>query len=535
MSTSINERGNVLIGMQFINRVFLFSVNITNLIKLTYISKNTNGRSLGNGKGAAWLENGTIAAILVNTYSLSYQWSSSQIFLYDIQTNGYNSNSTPLSVFPNNHQILPQSLNSIFLNIISSPLSLALLDYQGSILIFVPTPPDFYLSVSNTGSMPLIIPQQPCMPGTYNYQTGNIDRILCPTGQKSRMEVYRGVNFDRSTIESYEKAIGKNRIWDQFTSTSKNRKVAEGFGNTLFIIDTSSCGGIDISSYTAFPHEEEVVLSPGTAFKVVAANYSKSGKYYIYLELLSEVRIVLLGKTGTGKSSFGNTILGEERFEADCDSESITKKCSVGVRLFNDKKMVIVDTPGFFDTKLPKEELQIEVAGSYQITAPGPHVFLVVVELGRFTEEEERAVEWVTKIFGDQAIDYCIIVFTHLDKINKGKKRKSVNEYLENANPALMKLIDRCDKRFIAVDNFASDTVKEETVKDLLDKISKMIVENGERYYTTSEFQQVATELQKAVKETKGKFNSVKPDGTVNLLPVVYEFIKKRLFHVRDT
>ena len=83
MSVSIDDQGNVLVGMQFINRAFLFSVNITNPIRLNYISRYTNGRSLGNGKSVAWLDNG-IAAILINVYSLDYQWSLSQIFLFDI-------------------------------------------------------------------------------------------------------------------------------------------------------------------------------------------------------------------------------------------------------------------------------------------------------------------------------------------------------------------------------------------------------------------------------------------------------------------
>ncbi|CAF3368058.1 unnamed protein product [Rotaria sp. Silwood2] len=107
MSVSINRYGDVLVGMQHINRVLLLSVNISNPIQLTYVSRNTNGRSLGNGKGVAWLNKGNMTAILVNTYSLSYRRLSSQIYFYDMQSNIYNSNSTPLSIFPNYHQLLP--------------------------------------------------------------------------------------------------------------------------------------------------------------------------------------------------------------------------------------------------------------------------------------------------------------------------------------------------------------------------------------------------------------------------------------------
>ncbi|UJR37598.1 hypothetical protein I4U23_030295 [Adineta vaga] len=184
MSVSINEYGDVLVGMQFINRVFLFSVNITKPTKLNFISRHTNGRTLGNGKNIAWLQNG-IAALIVNVYSLDYIWSTSQIHIYGIQSDGYNSNSTPLSVFPNNHQKLPTSIDPVFLNIVSSPSSLALLDNRGHIIIFLPTLPGFYLTIQETGTMPLITTAQPCLAGTYKNQSGIHDCTLCPVGTKN--------------------------------------------------------------------------------------------------------------------------------------------------------------------------------------------------------------------------------------------------------------------------------------------------------------------------------------------------------------
>ena len=170
--------------MQFINRVFLLSINITNPIRLNYISRYTNGRSLGNGKSVTWLDNG-IGAILINVYTLDYQWSSSQIFFFDIYEQGYISNSTPLSIFPNSHQLRPSSFSSIFLNIISTPSSLALLDDQGHILIFTPTQPEFYSFVEYTGSTPFITSSKPCIPGTFKNKIGVHDCVLCPTGTKN--------------------------------------------------------------------------------------------------------------------------------------------------------------------------------------------------------------------------------------------------------------------------------------------------------------------------------------------------------------
>ena len=184
MSVDINRNGSVLVGMQFVNRVFLFTVNVTRPVRLNYINRNTNGRSLGNGKNVAWLDNG-IAAVLLNTYSLNYQWLSSSIYFYDIQSYGWNSNSIPLSTFPNTHQLLPTSFNMIFLNIISTPSSVALQDNAGNILIFSLTPAGYYPFVQDLGSIPVFTTPKPCLAGTYKNQPGVHDCLLCPNGTKN--------------------------------------------------------------------------------------------------------------------------------------------------------------------------------------------------------------------------------------------------------------------------------------------------------------------------------------------------------------
>ena len=185
MSVSIDKNRQVLVGMQFINRVFLLSINISNPIHLNFVSRYTNGRTIGNGKSVAWSDNG-IAAILVNLYTMNYIWTMSQVFIFDIYATGYISTTIPLSVFPNSRQTLPSSFSSVFLNVVSSPSSaLALLDDKGNILIFTPTEPEYYPNVQDTGRMPFVTSAAPCKAGFFKNKSGVHDCVLCPSGTKN--------------------------------------------------------------------------------------------------------------------------------------------------------------------------------------------------------------------------------------------------------------------------------------------------------------------------------------------------------------
>ncbi|CAL1546727.1 unnamed protein product [Lymnaea stagnalis] len=207
-------------------------------------------------------------------------------------------------------------------------------------------------------------------------------------------------------------------------------------------------------------------------------------------EVTKDLELLLLGKTGNGKSATGNSLLLCKAFKAGASASSLTSEVTFEYAQYKDRAMKVVDAPGVGDTRGTSEEalhmVAEKLADAITANPQGYHAFLLVLRYGvRFTEEDVNAITMLKRIFGASFVKkFCVLILTCGDIFEQDYQDTgtSFQDWCNEQTGCFATIRDECDNRVLLFNNYERDPRKKERQLDELIAVVDKILLRGRRY-----------------------------------------------------
>ncbi|KAF7658074.1 hypothetical protein LDENG_00017560 [Lucifuga dentata] len=199
----------------------------------------------------------------------------------------------------------------------------------------------------------------------------------------------------------------------------------------------------------------------------------------------ADLRLVILGRRGAGKSSAVCTILGQQILQS---SQQDPEDCHKTSGEAAGRQMVVVTSPDWFSSGCIPDKRRCQISSFMALSSPGPHAFLLCVPVNQPADGEAQALDAMEKLFGPSAVNkHTIVLFTHMDELEEGE---SLEEYLITWRKDLLELVERCGDRYHALETRRGEAEDRKAVEELLEKVEQAVKESGTQHFICPLYQE---------------------------------------------
>ena len=186
-------------------------------------------------------------------------------------------------------------------------------------------------------------------------------------------------------------------------------------------------------------------------------------------ETREELTFVLIGALGSGKSSTGNSILGQKHFKVSTGTMPVTNRVERESVTRNGLNITVVDTPGLENvSSFPSIKNGID--DMLHRNKPTNIIYLITIKIGRYTKEEREILDHIFKNQRSMMRNPMIIFTNRNELVDEDRPAdQNVDAWIEK-NPSLLKLINNNKLKYLAFEN--KRPIEEETDQQVTNLLS---------------------------------------------------------------
>ncbi|KAJ8284526.1 hypothetical protein COCON_G00033760 [Conger conger] len=215
---------------------------------------------------------------------------------------------------------------------------------------------------------------------------------------------------------------------------------------------------------------------------------------------LPEVRIVLLGERGAGKSTIANIILGRELF----NTERVTGECQKKTGQVAGQEITVVDTPGWNGVSEHEtlDWVKEEIVQSVNLCPPGPHALLLVIPVGS-SMNRKTTVKKHLELLSGRVWRHTIVLFSRTKELGE----MSISQHIER-DKDLQWIVEKCGNRYHVInDLILCDGTQ---VTQLLTEIEEMVEGNGGWHFSLRMYLELEKQIIHCHKKREKKLKHMK-------------------------
>ena len=230
----------------------------------------------------------------------------------------------------------------------------------------------------------------------------------------------------------------------------------------------------------------------------------------------NDYSIMIIGVTGSGKSTACNFFLNQKVFNTKGGAVSVTTKSDAHNGTVLGKKVLFVDTPGFSDAYESEEQRMTDLGRALYFAQAGVHAIVICFNgTARFDLATEGVVNALDQL--GTFWPHAFVLYSHADDMGstESEQKEQIYQWINNPRcPERLKwLLQQVQYRFMTVESRMrgnDPAYHQQKCKELMDLVEQVYTSNSRQLYTNKLFKWAKEKYDQARREKKRQEEELK-------------------------